>query len=110
MCDAHFPKRFQAPINYDDKTSPSVWLEDYRLACREGGADDNLFIMQFLHIYLSDSARAWLDHLPRNVIDDWEDLNKVFTGNFHGTYVQPRNPYDLKSCQQKSDESLRDYI
>jgi hypothetical protein len=35
-----------------------------------GGANDDLFIIQFLPIYLADSARAWLDHLPRNVIDD----------------------------------------
>jgi hypothetical protein len=106
MCDAHFLKRFQEPSNNDGKTNPNVWLEDYRLACRAGGADNDLFIMQFLHIYLVNSARAWLDHLPRNIIDDWEDLNEIFTGNFDGTYVQPSNPWDLRSCRQKSDESL----
>jgi hypothetical protein len=47
-----------------------------------GGADDDLFIIQFLPIYLADSARAWLDHLTRNVIDSWEDLWEIFTGNF----------------------------
>jgi hypothetical protein len=74
MCDTWFPKHFQAPnniIKYDEKTNPSVWLEDYRLAYKVGGADDELFIIQFLPIYLADSARAWLDHLPRNVIDCW---------------------------------------
>jgi hypothetical protein len=38
--DAHFPQCFRAPNNitrYDSKTIPSVWLEDYRLACRVGG-------------------------------------------------------------------------
>jgi hypothetical protein len=56
-------KHFQAPSNvikYDEKTNSSVWLEDYRLACRAGGADNDLFIIQLLPTYLADSARAWL--------------------------------------------------
>jgi hypothetical protein len=97
-------------VKYDGKTNLSVWLEDYHLACREGGADDKLFIIQFLPIYLADTARAWLDHLPRNTIDSWEDLTEIFTDNFSGTYVRPDNPWDLKGCRQKSGESLMDYI
>lgn len=111
--DAPFPRPFRAPSNvvrYDGKTNPSVWLEDYRLACRAGGADDDLFIVQFLPIYLADSARAWLDHLPGSSIDSWEDLRRIFTGNFQGTYVRPGNAWDLKSCRQKAGETLRDYI
>jgi hypothetical protein len=75
MRDVRFPKHFQAPSNvvkYDGKTNPNVWLEDYRLTCKVGGEDDDLFIIQFLPIYLA--ARVWLDHLLRNVIDGWEDL------------------------------------
>jgi hypothetical protein len=34
-------------IKYDDKTNPSFWLEDYRLACRAGRVDDDLFIILF---------------------------------------------------------------
>jgi hypothetical protein len=70
---------------YDGKTNPSVWLEDCHLACRAGGANNDLFIIQFLPIYLAESARAWLDHLPRNAINSWDNLWKVFTGNFQGT-------------------------
>jgi hypothetical protein len=39
-----------------------------------------------------------MEHLLRNVINGWEDLKEIFTGNFHGAYVQPGNPWDLKSC------------
>jgi hypothetical protein len=35
---------------------------------------------------------------------------RVFKGNFKGTYVHPGNSWDLKSCKQKSGESLRNYI
>ena len=59
---------------------------------------------------LSDLARAWLEHLPPSQIHDWRDLVRVFIGNFQGTYVRPRNSWDLKSYCQKPDESLRDFI
>jgi hypothetical protein len=62
--DARFPKCFRALNNivkYDGKTNPNVWLEDYHLACRVGTVDDNLFIIQFLPIYLADTVRAWLN-------------------------------------------------
>jgi hypothetical protein len=70
MWDARFPRRFSASNNivkYDSKTNPDIWLEDYHLTCRAGRADDDLFIIQFHPIYLVDSARAWLDHLPSDV-------------------------------------------
>jgi hypothetical protein len=37
-------------------------------------------------------------------------LERVFKGNFKGTYVWPSNSWDLKSYKQKPGESLRDYI
>jgi hypothetical protein len=99
--DAHFLKHLWAPSNiveFDDETSPGICLEDYYLACRAGGVDDNLFIIQLVPIYLADSSRASLDHLLRNVIDSSEDLRETFTGNIQGTYVWPDNHWDLKSC------------
>jgi hypothetical protein len=44
------------------------------------------------------------------MIDSWEDLKEIFTGNFQGTYVRPDTPWDLKGCRQKPGESLWDYI
>jgi hypothetical protein len=113
MHDTCFPKHFWVPnntIKYDEKTNPSIWLEDYCLMCRVGGVDNDLFIIQLLPIYLADTSRAWLDHLPKNLIDCWEDLKEIFTDNFQGTYVWPSNPWDLNGCQQKQGESLQDYI
>jgi hypothetical protein len=43
-----------------------------------GGVDHDLYIIEFLPIYLVDTSQAWLDH----TIDSWEDLKEVFTGNF----------------------------
>jgi hypothetical protein len=58
-------------IKYTGKTNPNVWLEDYRLMCRAGVMEDDLFSIQLLPIYLADSARAWLYHMPMYVIDSW---------------------------------------
>ncbi|XP_039825636.1 uncharacterized protein LOC120687674 [Panicum virgatum] len=87
-----------------------MWLEDYCLTCRAGGADDDRFIIQYLPICLGENVLAWLDFLPADSIGCWADLRNVFIGNFQGTYVRPSNSWDLKNCKQEPGESLRDYI
>jgi hypothetical protein len=50
MCEACFLKCLWALSNimkYNGKTNPSVWLEDYHLACWVGGVDDDLFMIEF---------------------------------------------------------------
>jgi hypothetical protein len=106
---ASFPARFRAPTNitkYSGETRPELWLADYRLACQLGGADDDDLIIHNLSLFLSDTARAWLEHLPPAQISDWDDLVKACAGNFQGTYVRPRNSWDLRSYRQQPGESL----
>jgi hypothetical protein len=55
---------------------------DYRLTCRVGGEDSDMFIIRLLPIYLADMSRGWLDHLSKNSIDCWEDLKEFFIDNF----------------------------
>jgi hypothetical protein len=110
---APFPARFRAPTTitkYSGETRPELWLADYRLACQLGGTDDDNLIIRNLPLFLSDAARAWLEHLPPTQISDWDDLVKAFAGNFQGTYVRPGNSWDLRSCRQQIGESLREYI
>jgi hypothetical protein len=106
---APFPTRFRAPTTIT-KYSGELWLADYRLACQLGGMDDDNPIIRNLPLFLSDAARAWLEHLPPAQISNWDDLVKAFAGNFQGTDVRPGNSWDLRSCRQQSGESLRDYI
>jgi hypothetical protein len=47
-----------------------LWLADYRLACQLGGTDDDNLIICNLPLFLSDAARAWLQHLPPGQISD----------------------------------------
>jgi hypothetical protein len=92
------------------ETRPELWLADYRLACQLGGTNDDNLIIRNLPLFLSDAARAWLEHLPPAQISDWDNLVKAIAGNFQGTYVRPGNSCDLRSCRQQSGESLREYI
>jgi hypothetical protein len=110
---ASFPAQFRAPTTitkYSGETRPELWLADYRLACQLGGTNDDNLIIRNLPLFLSDAARAWLEHLPPAQVSDWDDLVKAFAGNFQGTYVRPGNSWDLRSCRQQSGESLREYI
>jgi hypothetical protein len=110
---APFPTRFRTPTTitkYSGETRPELWLADYRLACQLGGTDDDNLIICNLPLFLSGTARAWLEHLPPGQISNWDDLVQAFTDNFQGTYVRPGNSWDLRSCRQQPGESLRDYI
>jgi hypothetical protein len=78
-----------------------VWLEDYRLACHTSGATDDLFVIKNLPLYLGDSTRTWLEHLPRDKINDWTDLRRVFVGNFQGTYIRPGKQWEPHNCKQR---------
>jgi hypothetical protein len=110
---APFPTRFRTSTTitkYSGETRPELWLADYRLACQLGGTDDDNLIIRNLPLFLSDTSRAWLEHLPPGHISNWDDLVQAFADNFQGTYVRPRNSWDLRSCLQQPGESLRDYI
>jgi hypothetical protein len=76
------PCPFRPPTSiakYNGQTKPDLWLADFQLACQLGGArgDDRAIIRQ-LPLFLSDTARRWLDELPTNMIHDWTDLVWVF--------------------------------
>jgi hypothetical protein len=89
-----FLAHFCAPPNivkYSGDTNPSVRLEDFHLACQEGGANDDAFIIQYLPLYLAKNARAWVEHLLVDCVHLWVNLKCIFVGNFQGTYLHPGN-------------------
>jgi hypothetical protein len=55
---------------YSGETRPELWLTDYRLAYHLGGTDDDNLIIRNLPLFLSDTARAWLEHLPPGQISN----------------------------------------
>jgi hypothetical protein len=101
-----YDERRSLPVSEPRLPSPSTRGRRGQL----GGADDDNLIIRNLPLFLSDAARAWLEHLPPAQISNWDDLVKAFAGNFQGTYVRPGNSWDLQSCRQQPGESLREYI
>ena len=102
ILNVRFPSRFRAPATvpkYDGETNPSVWLEEYYLVCHAGDVQDDYFIIKNLPLYLDDSVRTCLEHLPTRKIDNWGDPRDAFIGNCQGTYTRPGNPWDLRNCQ-----------
>jgi hypothetical protein len=76
---APFSTRFRTPTTitkYSGETRPELWLVDYRLACQLGGTDDDNLIIRNLPLFLSDTARAWLEHLPPGQISNWTTWSK----------------------------------
>jgi hypothetical protein len=87
-----------------------VWLEDFRLSCRAGGADTDELIIRNLPLYMGDPTRHWLENLPKGKIRSWSSLKDAFVGNFQGTCARPAMHWDLEQCVRKPGEKLRDYI
>lgn len=50
---------------------------------------DPNFMIQYLPIYLKDSARTWLNHLRKGTIMSWTDLEHEFCNHFKGAYTNP---------------------
>lgn len=106
------PSRFRQPpklIKYAGETDLSLWVDDYRLACRNGGARDDDFTTSNLPLFLADSTRTWLEHLTANRIHNWGDMKEIFVGNFQGTYERPRN-HGTSRTAGRSQARLREYI
>jgi len=79
------PPWYRPPTNipkYSGETNPGLWLEDYWLPCQAGGVNSDNFIICNIPLFLANSARTWLEHLPPNRIQSWMDLKEIFVGNF----------------------------
>ncbi|KAK1612933.1 hypothetical protein QYE76_036606 [Lolium multiflorum] len=88
---------------------PRSWIDDY-LQTMILHKRNQIAAMQFLQLYLKDSARAWLRGLPKGSIKSWDDLVDAFVANFQATYKRPVGIEELRHCQQKQKESKRAYI
>ena len=61
-------------------------------------------------LMLIDGARTWIEGLPPKTINSWEDMARVFTQHFRGTYKRPKNVNDLYLCTQYDNEGNIDFI
>src|SRR4051812_31493663 len=72
--------------------------------------DSRRVAIRYAPLMLQGSARTWLNSLPGNSINCWEDFSEAFIRNFTGTYDRPHLPRQLALCVQGKDEPLREYL
>ena len=53
-------------------------------------------MVNYIPVMLNQSANNWLLSQWENSIRSWDDLKKVFTGNYMATCEQPGTKYDLE--------------
>ena len=110
VMDHKIPEGFKPVIieSYDGTTDLVIWIEDYLLHIHMAHGDD-LHAIKYLPLKLKGPARHWLNSLPVDSIDSWEDLEAAFLDNFQGTYVRPPDADDLSHIIQQPEESARQF-
>ena len=96
-------------VKFDGTQDPRLSLEDYLIAwdCQGGNTTT---AMQYLQLMLTGSTRGWLQSIPKNFFNTWEQFEEAFVKNFLGTYSRPGTFVELQACKQRRDEPLRSYI
>ena len=59
---------------------------------------------------LEGTARKWINGLPKDSIDSWEEMRDAFIKNFEGTCSRPTTIEDLERCVQGPRESTRRWV
>lgn len=87
LCQIRWPRSFTLSNidKYDGKLYPAQWLQIYSTAVKAAGGNTNV-IANYLPIMLTKECRNWLAGLPRDAIDNWEQLCLLFISNYIGTW------------------------
>jgi hypothetical protein len=86
-----------------------LWLSDYLQAVKILGGS-RATAMQSLQLHFIGAARSWLSKLPDDSIGSLGELEDQFKRNFRSTYKRSASIEEVKSCMQRSGETLRSYI
>ncbi|KAM0923579.1 hypothetical protein ACQ4PT_005449 [Festuca glaucescens] len=113
-------RNFQLPRDtrtYDGSTKPEDWLADYVTAVyvaggggTAAGGGNRRWAVRFIPSVLVGPARIWLNNLPAGSINGWLDFEEAFVSNFSSTYRRPNRPQQLAMCQQRENETDREYL
>jgi len=107
-----FPEDFKGPrkvANYNASMDPTTWLNNYEMGMSILNASEEI-CARYLNMMLEGAAHIWLQNLPPNSINTWEELKDAFIKNFQGTCKRLCNIEDLERCVQKEGESSRHWM
>jgi hypothetical protein len=108
----HYPVPFRAPKEiekYDPSQDPNTWIESYLMAMGIAGHSD-LLAARYLPLMMDGGKRQWINTLPPNSIDSWEDMRLAFIKHFEGSYSHATTVEDLERCIQGRNESTRSWV
>ena len=107
--DERFPVDFKPPRglkNYEPNMDPTIWIENYAMVMSIQNASYKT-ATRYLPMMLEGTTRTWINNLPRDSINSWEDMKTAFVKNFEETYRRPCTMSDIKRCVQRDNESTR---
>jgi hypothetical protein len=74
--------------NYDASKDPKTWIDNYAIAMDIVNTS-KLIATRYLPLMLDGSTRTWINNLPRDSINSWEEMRTAFIENFEGTCKCP---------------------
>jgi hypothetical protein len=104
-----YPVPFRAPKEikkYEPTLDPIVWVDSYLLAMGIASHTD-LLAARYLPLMMEGTTRQWINTLPPNSIDSWEDMRRAFIKHFEGSYTRASTIEDLERCIQGRNELTR---
>ncbi|GKV05103.1 hypothetical protein SLEP1_g17147 [Rubroshorea leprosula] len=94
---------------YDGSGDPDEHLHTYQAIMRIQNANDAMMCKVF-PATLKSTARRWYHKLPRDSIDSYSHLAKLFSNKFASQREIKRTATELMQVNQREGESLRDYM
>src|SRR3954468_8671616 len=107
-----YPTNFKAPKEiekYDPSYDPAVWLDTYLMAMGIAGHTD-LLAARYLPLMMEGTCRQWINTLPQDSIDSWEEMRDAFVRHFECSYTRATTIEDLERCVQGPRESTRNWV
>ena len=95
-----YPPHFKAPREiekYDPTQDPVVWVDTYLMAMGIAGHTE-LLAARYLPLLMEGSTRQWINTLPANSIDSWEDMRTAFIKHCQDNYSRTTTIEDLERC------------
>src|ERR1044071_1867442 len=89
--DGEIPQRLYTAERYSQvngSVKPEDWLSDYLTAVRIAGGNRRVAV-RYAPLMLQGSDQTWLNSLPKDSVNCWEDFTTEFIHNFTSTYERP---------------------
>src|SRR3954471_6432828 len=65
---------------------------------------------RYLPLMMEGACRQWINTLPADSIDSWEEMHDAFVRHFEGSYTRATTIEDLERCVQGPRESTRSWV